>query len=264
MNAVRGEFARMRATRLPLWTLLAAVCCGGLLPGALAIVGPENANPPMPGLETPEGAALLLGLGGVLLFVPALIGTLAVTGEYRHRTIGTTLLAVPRRGVVLGAKLVAYAVLGLAYGIVSSLTAGLVLVGAAGVRGVRLGIPADALVTVLAQLALAAAAYMLIGAAIGAIARNTIVAMGIVLGYFYFLEYVLMLIPGVNALYPYLPGGATASLTRFTFLTDAIAAETSLASAPLLSPPAGAAVLVAYALAAAAVAVLVPLRRDLR
>jgi len=264
MNAVRGEVARMMATRLPLWTLLVAVCCGGLLPGVLAIVGPENANPPMPGLDTAEGVALLLGLGGVLLFVPAVIGTLAVTAEYRHRTIGTTFLAEPRRGVVVGAKLVVYAALGLAYGVVSSVTAGLVLVAAAAMRGQHLGLPAEALLTVLAQLALAAAAYMLIGVGIGALTRNTLVAMGVVLGYFYFLEYVLMLIPGVNTLYPYLPGGATASLTRFTFLVDAIAAETPLQAAPLLSPLGGAAVLVAYALVASGVAVIAPLRRDLR
>lgn len=263
MNAVRGEIARMIATRLPHWTVLTALCCGGLLPGLLALVGPENANPPMPGLDTPEGAALLLGLGGVLLFVPALIGTLAVTAEYRHRTIGTTFLVIPHRGRVLGAKLVAYAGLGLVYGVVSSATAGLVLLAVAGIRGVRLGVAPDALLTVLAQLALAATAYMLIGVAVGALTRRTIVAMGVVLGYFYFLEYVLMVIPGVNALYPYLPGGATASLTRFTFLSDAIAAETSLASASLLSPMVGAVVLVAYALVASGIAVVAPLRRDL-
>lgn len=84
------------------------------------------------------------------------------------------------------------------------------------------------------------------------------------LGYFYFLEHVLMLIPGVNALYPILPGGATASLTRFTFLTDAIAEQTSLTAAPLASPLLGAAILVLYALLAAGAALIAPLRRDLR
>lgn len=264
MNALRGEFARMTATRIPLWTVLIAACCGGLLPGLLAIVGPENANPPMPGLETPEGAALLLGLGGILLFIPALIGTVAVTGEYRHRTISTTFLMIPRRWLVLVAKLIAYACLGIVYGVVSSVSAGLALLGAAALRGVPLGIRPDALLMTLGQLALAAAAYMLIGVAVGALTRSMLVAMGIVLGYFYMLEFVLMMIPGVNALYAYLPGGATAALTRFTFLSDAIAAETPLAAPALLSPVAGAAVLVAYALAAASVAVLVPLRRDLR
>ncbi|MBW1638046.1 ABC transporter permease [Microbacterium resistens] len=264
MNAVRGEIARLAATHLPLWTVLAAMGVGGVLPGLLALIGPENASPPMPGLDTTEGAALLLGLGGVLLFVPALIGTLAVTAEYRHRTIATTFLMIPRRGRVLAAKLVVYTGLGLLYGVTASVTAGLVLVGAAQLRGVRLGMPTGPLVTILTQLALAAAAYMLIGVAVGALARHTLVAMGIVLGYFYLVEYILMVIPGVNVLYPFLPGGATASLTRFTFLTDAIAAETSLGPAPLLPPMAGAGVLVAYALGAAGIAVIAPLRRDLR
>lgn len=264
MNAIHGEIIRLLATRMPLWTLIAAICCGGLLPGLLAIIGPENGTPPMPGIHTPEGAALVFGIGGVLLFVPALIGSLAVTGEYRHRTIGATFLAIPRRGRVLAAKLVAYAGLGLMYGIVASAAAGLSVLGAAALRGVHLGIPADALITVLAQLAVASAAYMLIGVAIGALTRHTLMAVGIILGYFYLLEYVLMVIPGVNLVYPYLPGGATASLTRFTFLTETIAAEISMDSAPLLPASAGAAVLVGYAAVAATLAVLIPLRRDLR
>lgn len=31
-----------------------------------------------------------------------------------------------------------------------------------------------------------------------------------------------MIIPAVNVAYPLLPGGATASLTQFTFLTDTV------------------------------------------
>lgn len=54
------------------------------------------------------------------------------------------------------------------------------------------------------------------------------------------------------------------SLTCFAFLTEAIAAETSLGSVPLRPQLAGAVVLVGYALVAAGVAVLAPLRRDLR
>lgn len=59
-----------------------------------------------------------------------------------------------------------------------------------------------------------------------------------------------MMVPGVNAIYPFLPGGATASLTSFDFL--------------MVSPVLGAAILVAYAVIAAILAVSVPLRRDLR
>ncbi|MCO5953993.1 hypothetical protein [Microbacterium yannicii] len=127
-----------------------------------------------------------------------------------------------------------------------------------------IGLSTEHLVVMLAQLAAASAVYMVLGVGIGALARHQLLAIGIVLGYFYFLEHVLMLIPGVNALYPILPGGATASLTRFTFLTDAIAEQTSLTAAPLASPLLGAAILVLYALLAAGAALIAPLRRDLR
>ncbi|PJI46041.1 hypothetical protein CTI14_64510, partial [Methylobacterium radiotolerans] len=57
------------------------------------------------------------------------------------------------------------------------------------------------------QLSLAAAAYMLLGVGVGALARSPFVAIGVVLGYFLFVEYVLMMVPGVNVIYPFLPGG---------------------------------------------------------
>jgi hypothetical protein len=263
MNALHGEVIRLFSTRLPLWALLAAVGAGGGLTGLLALIGPEHSTPPLPGIETAEGVGLVVGLGGLLLFVPALIGTIAITSEYRHRTVGTTFLMVPRRGRVLGAKLVVYTAFGAAYGITSSVASALALAGSAALRGVELGVAPVDLVTMLAQLSLAATVYMVLGVAIGALARHQILAIGIVVGYFYFLEHVLMIIPGVNVAYRYLPGGATASLTDFTFLTDTIAEQTPLTAAELLPPLAGAAVLTAYALIAAAAAVIAPLRRDL-
>lgn len=122
-DAIRGEVVRLTRTRLPLWTLAAAVACGGLLTGLVALTGPENTTPPMPGLDTVAGVSGVLGLLGVALFVPALIGTVAITGEYRHRTVATTFLAVPNRGRVLVAKLIAYGGLGLAYGLVLAFSA---------------------------------------------------------------------------------------------------------------------------------------------
>ncbi|MGI6877773.1 ABC transporter permease [Microbacterium sp. gxy059] len=264
MTLVRGEIARMLSLRLATWTLLLAAGCGALLTGAIALIGPENATPPLPALDTVEGVEIVLGLPSVLLFVPALIGTVAVTSEYRHRTIGTTFLAEPRRGRVLGAKLVVYTMLGLAYGVVASAASGAALVAAAAARGVALPVPAGAIMLPLLQLALAAAVYMVIGVSIGALARSPLVAVAIVLGYFYLLEFLLMMIPGVNSLYPVLPGGATASLTSFSFLADTMAEQTSLGAAALVSPAMGAAILVAYAAVAGILAVAVPLRRDLR
>lgn len=263
MNVLRGEVSRITATRLLLWAAIVAVAVAASLTGVLAFVGPEHANPPMPGIDTAEGAGMILGLGTVTLFIPALLGTVAVTSEYRHRTIGTTFLVVPRRGRVLGAKLLVFALVGVVYGVLASLTTGLVLVSAAAIRGVELGVGLGDLAAVLGKLTIASAVYVLLGVAIGALARHQLLAIGVVLGYFYFLEYVIMLIPGVNVVYPYLPGGATASLTRFTFLTQTISEQTPLEAAPLVSPLLGALILVGYTVVGALVALAVPLRRDI-
>ncbi len=263
MNVIRGEVARLRATGVARWSALVALVCGGGLTFLLVLTGPQNAQPPMPDVDTPEGVGFVLGIGIVLLFVPALIGTVAITSEYRHRTIGTTFLVVPRRGRVLTAKLAVYTMLGIAYGAIASLTALLALIAAARMRGVPLGVDPVDLAPTLLRLGLAAAVYMLIGVGIGALARSPLVAIGIVLGCFMFAEHLLMLVPGLNGIHPFLPGGATASLTSFTFLSDAIASQSALAPAAMVPPALGAAILAAYAVAAATLAVVLPLRRDL-
>ncbi len=264
MSVIRGELIKLLTLRLALWTILLAAACGALLTGTLAFIGPENATPPMPGLDTPDGVAIVLGLPTVLLFIPALIGTIAITSEYRHRTIGTTFLAVPRRGQVLGAKLVVYTLLGLTYGLASSIASGAALFAGAAARGVTIPVPVGEIILPLLQLALAAAVYMVLGVSIGALARNQLIAIDIVLGYFYFIEFVLMMLPGVNKLYPFMPGGATASLTSFSFLTDTLAEQTSLSPASLASPLMGAVILLAYAGIAGLLAIFVTLKRDLK
>ncbi|WP_448808179.1 ABC transporter permease [Agromyces bauzanensis] len=261
---IRGEFRRIFATRLPVWSAALAVATGALFTGLIGLVGPENATPPLPGLDTPEGIAIVLGINGLLLFIPALIGTIAITGEYRHRTVGTTFLVAPRRGSVLAAKLLVFAVVGLGYGALMAGSAGLALVGAAAAHGVSLGATSGEIGLLLLRLAIAAAVYVLLGVAIGALARQQLVAVGIVLGYFYFLEPMLMILPGINLAYPYLPGGATAALLDFTFLGDAISSELPILAPQTLSALAGAGILVTYAAVAAAAAIAVPLRRDLR
>jgi ABC-2 type transport system permease protein len=261
---IRGEFTRLFATRLPVWSAALAVAAGASFTGLMGFVGTTSGNPPMPGLDTPEGIAGVLGINGMLLFIPALIGTIAITGEYRHRTVGTTFLVAPGRGAVLAAKLLVFAVVGLGYGALLTVSAGLALVGAATAQGVTLGASPGEIGLLLLRLAIAAAVYVLLGVAIGALARHQLIAIGIVLGYFYFLEPMLMIVPGINLAYPYLPGGATASLLDFTFLGDAIASEMPILAPQNVSAVAGAGILVAYAAAASVAAIAVPLRRDLR
>lgn len=261
IRLVRAELFRIRATRLWLWALLAAVVLGGGFTTMFALIGPENFDPPMPALSTAEGVRTMLGLTTMTLFVPALIGTVAVTGEYRHQTIGHTFLVEPRRGRVLTAKLAAFSAVGAGYALVVTGMTLAALYGSAALTGTDLGAGPSEVLTALLGAGAAMVAYTLIGAGIGAVVRHQIIAVGAVIAYFSFGEIIVLVVPGLNAAYPYLPGGASAAVTDFGYLTDTIAADTGTATT-LLSPLAGLAVLLGYAAAAAVVATAGSLRRD--
>ncbi|MEU4818855.1 ABC transporter permease [Micromonospora aurantiaca] len=263
MNLVRAELRRVLATRMCTGLLLAALALGGGLVGLMALVGPENFDPPMPGLHTEEGLRSILGILGFTAFVPAAAGTLAATSEYRHGTAAVTFMFAPRRGRVLAAKLATHAFVGLGYGIALAGSAAVALFTVAAARGVSLGLPAPTVLALLARIGVAMAVYLLVGTGVGALLRNQVAAVCVVVGYLYLAEPVLMMIPGVNALYPLLPGGATAALTDFTYVADAMSAQLGNDAVALLPPAAGALLLTGYALAAAAIAVVVPMRRDI-
>ncbi|WP_374102653.1 hypothetical protein [Micromonospora sp. D93] len=154
-------------------------------------------------------------------------------------------------------------VTGLAYGVVLAGTAAVALLAVAAARGVSLGLPVTTVLALLGRIAAAMAVYLLVGAGVGALIHHQIAALCVVTGYLYVGEPVLMMIPGVNTLYPVLPGGATAALTDFTYLADAMSAELGSGAVHLLPPVTGALLLAAYALTASAIAVLVPMRRDI-
>ncbi|MBE1537518.1 hypothetical protein [Actinomadura algeriensis] len=120
---VEAEFRRLLATRARLWILLLGGLVGGGIVGLMAVVGPENFDPPMPGLHTAEGVRSVLGVLGYTAVVPAAVGTLAMASQYRHRTADVTFLFAPRRGRVLAAKLLVHGTAGAAYGFVLAGTA---------------------------------------------------------------------------------------------------------------------------------------------
>ncbi|MEI5579518.1 hypothetical protein WB472_48190, partial [Streptomyces brasiliscabiei] len=62
-----------------------------------------------------------------------LIGTLVVTGEFRHKTLTPTFLATPRRGVALAGQALAGAAMGILY-------AALAIVAAVGLGGAVLAV----------------------------------------------------------------------------------------------------------------------------
>ncbi|HZW42061.1 MAG TPA: ABC transporter permease, partial [Agromyces sp.] len=113
LRAIGAEFQKVFTTRI--WWLLAillaayvALMAGGLgaffgwataNPDAAASVGNNTALPP--GLDL---APLLYSFASSIGYVfPVLLGALAVTGEFRHKTLTPTFLAEPHRTSVLSA-----------------------------------------------------------------------------------------------------------------------------------------------------------------
>jgi hypothetical protein len=173
-HALAAEWTKLRSIRSTYWLLLvgAAVTVGlavlitvGLGTGQVEVTG---------GAFDSAGISLLGVWFGQLTF--AVVGVLTMTSEYTTGSIRTTLAAVPRRGLLLAAKLVAVGLIVLGIGTAISLAAFLagqaVLAGQH--RAVGLGDPGSA------RAVLSAGGYLaamgLLGVALGALLRHTVAA----------------------------------------------------------------------------------------
>ena len=104
-----------------------------------------------------------------------LLGVMGMAGEWRHRTITSTVLAAPRRLRLLSAKTISYAVAGIAISLIVTVTImaiGILILSARDLPTVGLGDLADGL-----WRNLVVAAYLgAFGVCIGGLIRNQIVA----------------------------------------------------------------------------------------
>lgn len=257
IGAVRAELLKLRSTSA--WWVLLGLALGYclLVTGAFAIAG--SRGPDSPDLHSAAGLSVVYGWVSQAYAFTLILGVLGITTEYRHMTITSTLLAVPRRGRLLVAKLVAYLVAGFGYAVV---IVGVTFGFAAAVLTIR-GLPVTApgldLPAIMLGGVLTITLYAPMGLAVGALVRNQIAAIVGTLVYFWWVESLLIfLVPDVGR---WLPGGAAQAMLHRDL---AAAAATSGGAAPgsLLSWWAGAAVFIAYAVVLTAVGGRVTLRRD--
>ncbi|MGZ4522956.1 MAG: hypothetical protein ACXVXO_05995 [Mycobacteriaceae bacterium] len=121
VNVVRSEFRKIISTKAWWALLIPAVVVSYLinLGGAAIAQLPDDETLRQLGGDFPSllGFSLALSVGFTSLFTMCL-GIIGSSGEVRHRTITTTYLTTKGRGTVLVGKMIAYAVIGFAYGIV--------------------------------------------------------------------------------------------------------------------------------------------------
>jgi ABC-2 type transport system permease protein len=239
-----AEWLKLQTTRAlwgtaPAIFLLSAVAVAGL------VLSSEVAGVAL--LEPTQGvrqAALhLTSTGAVLVMV---LGIVISAGEYRTQTATDTFLTTPRRSRVVAAKLAIGAILGLALGALSAAVA--LPVGYLWFEAEDVAFPAgeeDVWLT-LGGVVLYASLFGVLGVAFGSLVRNQVVAIVAALTLILLVEQLLT--QAGAAMAEWLPGNAGAAVVR--------------TPGDFLEPEAGAAVLLAYALAIALAGTVVVARRD--
>ena len=221
----RAELLKLRSTRTALGLLLgmiALVVLTTLLTGLLTKVGH---------LSSREDQRTLLAAGSLVGVFAALTGVLLVTSEYRYGTIRPTLLFEPRRSRVIGAKLATSALAGLVLGILAvALSIGIGYAVLAG-RGISVSLTGGDVAQLVLGTVAGAALWGAIGVGLGAIIRNQVGGVIALLTWGFVVESLLFgLVPAVGR---WLPAHAHDALMGLT-------------TSHLVSPAAGACVLIAW------------------
>jgi ABC-2 type transport system permease protein len=133
------------------------------------------------GAHEPLHVAAIAGTPAQAMWFLAIVSAvLASAGEFQHRTIRSTLLAVPRRGRVLAAKSAvagAYGGLLVLLGTAAAVVAGLITAAASGVSFTGIGVSWGHLAGTVAV----GAVFAVLATGLGVITRSTALAVGAVL-----------------------------------------------------------------------------------
>jgi ABC-2 type transport system permease protein len=240
---IRSEFRKLTTVR-GLWLLLAAgplIVVAGI--SGLVAQGGDVHDPALQGR-----AYAHVGLAAICTLI---FGVLAVAGEYRHGTIADTYLSSPRRHRVVAAKLAVYGLTGAAAGLVSALTAIAVTAAWWAALGGTVRLSAAGAWSALGGGVAASLAFAAIGVGIGSLLRNPAAAIAAALAWIALIEGIAGQLAG-PAVARWLPLAASESLDRAS-LTG---------TAGLLPQWGGGLVLLGYAGAFAAAALITTLKRD--
>jgi ABC-2 type transport system permease protein len=250
---VRAEWTKLTTTRVWMGLLLGAcLMAGGFAALFTGLAGTEGGPPPV-GSSEYESLAFSVASNGVVFAL--ILGIIGTTQEFRHRTATPTFLTTPKRGRVVVAKLLAYALAAVPFALaVLAVTVAVVLVYA-GARGAAPSFTSEN-TQVLLSAGLAIVVYAVIGVGLGALLRNQVGAIVGALVYLYVVEPLLSAFSATAAVYKWLPGGALEAMTT-TFRGGPAAVAPDL-----LDRWQGGLLLLGYGLVAALLGTLLAVRRD--
>jgi ABC-2 type transport system permease protein len=248
---IRAEALKLRSTR-GFWVLI----LGGFAFSAVAVAAISAVNTFTPA-DQPARQMLANACPQPFALV---LGVLAVTREFRHKTITPAVLITPRRTPLLAAKLMTLTATGLIFGLLTYATAAAIVLPVLSARHIASQAGGGHLAAIIAGGAIATALFTALGVGIGAVIRNQAGAIIATLGLFYVLAPLLGTLPGI--------GGA---IQRFgpTTLSNSASGTTStgingfLSSTHVLGQVPAALVLASYALAVAVAGAMLFRQRDL-
>ena len=235
---IGNELYKLRTTRTP-WTLLSIQL-------GLVVVGVAGVALHGPATDDPLLVREMLAHAGILSLFALILGINAVAGEYRHKTITDTYLAVPRRDRIIAAKLVAYTGVGLLFGIASVAVALIATIAWFATKSLPLDLANEGLWRTMVGAILWNGLYAAVGVSLGALIPNLASAIGFALAW-------ILIVEG-------LVGQLIGEYSRWLPL----ASGRALGNLPgdLLSQLAGGVVLAGYAVVLAIIAVATSIRRD--
>ena len=208
-DLIRSELRKQCSVRLPAIALTAAAAAGVLTAIALITTAGHDGNPPLHrGSLTELAHAPYAIVAGAAL----LAGILGVAGEFRHQTITASLLAAPRRGRLLTAKVVVHAGLGALLAVVAAAVNLAVSIPWLLTRDVTLSSPVD-VAAVLIGGVVAGALFGAAGAGLGALIANQTAAVTVSLLWLLAAEGLVVSFTssGINR---WLPGGALSAVAQ--------------------------------------------------
>ena len=219
--ASRSEVTKQFSTSL--WWILAIVLVVyvgftatvlGFVFSAAASGNLGDGAPPLP--EEGLSSTLYSTATSVGYVFPLLIGTLMVTGEFRHKTLTPTFLATPRRGMVLAAKLVVGVGMGILFGVLGILAAAIPAIALMSGYGIDAELGSADTWAMFGRMMLAFVLWVIVGIGVGALVRNQVGAIVGVLIFTQFIEpigrAVASFIEGLSDLTRFLPGAASDAL----------------------------------------------------
>jgi ABC-2 type transport system permease protein len=109
-NLIHAELLKLRTTRMIYGLALSALVFAPIT--VISVITSAGKSGGAPSLTTSQGIRNVMSAGSSGAIVVLVIGILIMAGEFRHSTVTSTFLVSPRRGRVVGAKIVASALVG--------------------------------------------------------------------------------------------------------------------------------------------------------